>query len=188
MACAPLLSSPPYLCLSFFPPPLPPYLSLFPPPPPFSLSLLSFRRQYEQLQAVIVRVLRPAATTSGSGQQTGGGAATPTEQGDAGLETDDMSAVREVRLAYENVKVVDCLDLTPEGNAAWEAALKRYSTCCEYMYMYVHMYVIHVHACDTVLVSIINRYWPYMYLTWYLLTCTSAIANGITIIILVHVH
>ena len=56
-----------------------------------------------------------------------GGAATPTEQGDAGLETDDMSAVREVRLAYENVKVVDCLDLTPEGNAAWEAALKRYA-------------------------------------------------------------
>ena len=92
-----------------------------------SLSPLSFRRQYEQLQAVIVRVLRPAATTSGSGGQQVGGAATPTEQGDAGLETDDMSAVREVRLAYENVKVVDCLDLTPEGNAAWEAALKRYS-------------------------------------------------------------
>ena len=42
------------------------------------------------------------------------------------METDDMSAVREVRLAYENVKVVDCLDLTPEGNASWEAALKRY--------------------------------------------------------------
>ena len=29
-------------------------------------------------------------------------------------------------MAYENVKVVDCLDLTPEGSAAWEAALKRY--------------------------------------------------------------
>lgn len=84
-----------------------------------------FRRQYEQLQAVIVRVLRPAAPTSGSGQAVGG-AATPTDQGDAGMETDDMSAVREVRLAYENVKVVDCLDLTPEGNASWEAALKRY--------------------------------------------------------------
>ena len=85
----------------------------------------SFRRQYEQLQAVIVRVLRPAAPASGSGQQVGG-TAPPPEQGDAGIETDDMSAVREVRLAYENVKVVDCLDLTPEGNAAWEAALKRY--------------------------------------------------------------
>ena len=79
----------------------------------------SFRRQYEQLQAVIVRVLRPAAPSSGSGQQPFA------KQGDAGIETDDMSAVREVRLAYENVKVVDCLDLTPEGNASWEAALKR---------------------------------------------------------------
>ena len=89
--------------------------------PPFPHS---FRRQYEQLQAVIVRVLRPAAPASGSGQQVGG-AVPPTEQGDAGIETDDMSAVREVRLAYENVKVVDCLDLTPEGNASWEAVLKR---------------------------------------------------------------
>ena len=85
----------------------------------------SFRRQYEQLQAVIVRVLRPAAPSSGSGQQVGGAAPPSAEQGDAGIETDDMSAVREVRLAYENVKVVDCLDLTPEGNASWEAALKR---------------------------------------------------------------
>ena len=42
------------------------------------------------------------------------------------LESDDQSAVREVKLAYENVKVVDCLDLSPEGSAAWEAALKRY--------------------------------------------------------------
>lgn len=28
-------------------------------------------------------------------------------------------------MAYENVKFVDCLDLTPEGNACWEAAVKR---------------------------------------------------------------
>ena len=42
------------------------------------------------------------------------------------LESDDQSAVREVKLAYENVKVVDCLDLSSEGSAAWEAALKRY--------------------------------------------------------------
>ena len=49
----------------------------------------------------------------------------PTEQGGEAIETDDLSAVREVKLAYENVKVVDCLDISPEGNAAWEAALKR---------------------------------------------------------------
>ena len=45
--------------------------------------------------------------------------------GEATLETDDLASVREVRLAYENVKVVDCLDLSPEGCAAWDAALKR---------------------------------------------------------------
>ncbi len=77
-------------------------------------TLYRFRKQHEQLQAVIVRVLRPTAIQTGQGG----------EQGDA-IETDDLSAVREVRLAYENVKVVDCLDLTPEGNAAWEASLKR---------------------------------------------------------------
>ncbi len=81
-----------------------------------------FRKQHEQLQAVIVRVLRPTAV---QGQLRG---VAGTEQGVTGdqIETDDLSAVREVKLAYENVKVVDCLDLTPEGNAAWEAALKRY--------------------------------------------------------------
>ncbi|CAI8028625.1 Cytoplasmic dynein 1 heavy chain 1 [Geodia barretti] len=46
----------------------------------------------------------------------------PAQSGEGALE----SAVREVKLAYENVKVVDCLDLSPEGSAAWEAALKRY--------------------------------------------------------------
>jgi dynein heavy chain 1 len=61
--------------------------------------------------------LRPTAI---QGQPAGSGG----EAGDV-IETDDLSAVREVKLAYENVKVVDCLDLTPEGNAAWEAALKR---------------------------------------------------------------
>ena len=48
----------------------------------------------------------------------------PHQSGEGALETDDRSAVREVKLAYENVKVVDCLDLTPEGSATWEAALK----------------------------------------------------------------
>ena len=84
----------------------------------FLSHFFSFRKQHEQLQAVIVRVLRPTAVQGQPGGTAG-------EQGDT-IETDDLSAVREVKLAYENVKVVDCLDLTPEGNAAWEAALKRY--------------------------------------------------------------
>ena len=87
---------------------------LLPSPP-----CLSFRKQHEQLQAVIVRVLRPASAPLPPPTST----SDPPEG--VTMETDDLSAVREVRLAYENVKVVDCLDLTPEGNAAWEAALKR---------------------------------------------------------------
>ncbi len=74
-------------------------------------TLARFRKQHEQLQQVIMRVLRSQSS------------ATPTEG--AEVETDDLSAVREVKLAYENVKVVDCLDISPEGIAAWEAALKR---------------------------------------------------------------
>ena len=79
----------------------------------------SFRKQHEQLQQVIVRVLR-------SPTQTLGTSATHTDQGETPIETDDLSAVREVKLAYENMQVVDTLDLSPEGNAAWEASLKRW--------------------------------------------------------------
>eukprot|EP00731_Ephydatia_muelleri_P024350 Em0016g621a len=79
--------------------------------------MTDFRKQHEQLQAVILKVLRPMGSQSQSSQQS---------SGEATLETDDLASVREVRLAYENVKVVDCLDLSPEGCAAWDAALKRY--------------------------------------------------------------
>ena len=107
----------------------------------------SFRRQHEQLQAVIVRVLRPTAVS----QPQQGGALPSSDQGDTALETDDLSAVREVKLAYENVKVVDCLDLTPEGNAGWEAALKRCACVCEggwYTCVFVEGWSIIVDVCS----------------------------------------
>lgn len=66
-----------------------------------------------------MRVLRPTSAPPQQGQ--------PAPEGEGSLETDDLLAVKEVKLAYENVKVVDCLDLSPEGNAAWEAALKRFA-------------------------------------------------------------
>ena len=59
---------------------------------------------------------------------------------ESSLETDDQSAVREVKLAYENVKVVDCLDLTSEGSAAWEAALKRYAIAAIQRTQYICVY------------------------------------------------
>ena len=109
-----LLSSSSPLPFSF-----PAPLSLAPGPLPLLTlsSSPSFRKQHEQLQAVIVRVLRPTAAPQ-QGQ--------PAPEGEGSLETDDLLAVREVKLAYENVKVVDCLDLSSEGSAAWEAALKRF--------------------------------------------------------------
>lgn len=42
------------------------------------------------------------------------------------LEAADANAIEEVNLAYENVKEVDCLDISKEGTEAWEAAVKRY--------------------------------------------------------------
>lgn len=42
------------------------------------------------------------------------------------LEAADANAIEEVNLAYENVKEVECLDISKEGSEAWEAAVKRY--------------------------------------------------------------
>ncbi len=95
-----------------------------------------FRRQHEQLRTVIVRVLRPntqqqqqqhpaEVATAGDTQPVAAGEVPP--DGAAGIgETADLNAIEEVNLAYENVKVVDGLDVTKEGTDAWEAAMKRY--------------------------------------------------------------
>ena len=49
--------------------------------------------------------------------------------GGAGAGIDELYLQREIVQAFDNVKVIDCLDLTPEGMAAWDAAMKRYSVC-----------------------------------------------------------
>ena len=41
------------------------------------------------------------------------------------LDEDELLAVKEVRLAYDNMKVVDCLDISADGTAAWDAAYQR---------------------------------------------------------------
>lgn len=79
-----------------------------------------FRRHHEQLRTVIVRVLRPTRA-----------AATITEvppevKQPFSLEAADANAIEEVNLAYENVKEVECLDITKEGSEAYDAAVKRY--------------------------------------------------------------
>ncbi|KAG8248503.1 Cytoplasmic dynein 1 heavy chain 1, partial [Homalodisca vitripennis] len=78
-----------------------------------------FRHQHEQLRTVIVRVLRPTRLTADPAEE--GKAADPLS-----LEAADASAIEEVNLAYENVKEVDCLDMSREGVEAWEAGVARY--------------------------------------------------------------
>lgn len=82
-----------------------------------------FRRQHEQLRTVIVRVLRPSIRET----------AVPIEGEELeppkptfSLDAADANAIEEVNLAYENVKEVDCLDITKEGQDAWDAAVQRY--------------------------------------------------------------
>ncbi|XP_050421392.1 dynein heavy chain, cytoplasmic isoform X3 [Adelges cooleyi] len=78
-----------------------------------------FRQQHEQLQAVIMRVLRPTAQQSQIREDQ--------DQGPVSLSpAPDTSAIEEVNSAYENIKVVDCLDISREGVEAWEAAVARY--------------------------------------------------------------
>ncbi|XP_016305378.1 LOW QUALITY PROTEIN: cytoplasmic dynein 1 heavy chain 1-like [Sinocyclocheilus anshuiensis] len=85
-----------------------------------------FRRQHEQLRAVIVRVLRPQV--SAVSQHAPGNTAEPDDMKVAEVLFDaaDVNAIEEVNLAYENVKEVDGLDVSKEGVEAWEAAMKRY--------------------------------------------------------------
>ncbi|PSN49082.1 Dynein heavy chain [Blattella germanica] len=95
-----------------------------------------FRRQHEQLRTVIVRVLRPTLLVVIATRQIEQQSQQPTtpdqqETGDIkpdvlGLEAADANAIEEVNLAYENVKEVDCLDITREGLEAWDAAVRRY--------------------------------------------------------------
>ncbi|XP_077870638.1 cytoplasmic dynein 1 heavy chain 1-like [Saccoglossus kowalevskii] len=88
-----------------------------------------FRRQHEQLRAVIVRVLRPATTTSTTTPPSPGAApdeVPSTKVNELVLEAADANAIEEVNLAYENAKEVDGLDVSKEGTESWEAATKRY--------------------------------------------------------------
>ncbi|XP_044746185.1 dynein heavy chain, cytoplasmic isoform X2 [Coccinella septempunctata] len=80
-----------------------------------------FRRQHEQLRTVIVRVLRPNIhKMSGETEDVDSNKAA------FSLDAADANAIEEVNLAYENVKEVDCLDISKEGQDAWDAAVQRY--------------------------------------------------------------
>ncbi|CAB0033630.1 unnamed protein product [Trichogramma brassicae] len=79
-----------------------------------------FRRQHEQLRTVIVRVLRPTRRNSPINEKNSN------DKVEFAFDAADADAISEVNLAYENVKEVDCLDITKEGLESWEAAVDRY--------------------------------------------------------------
>lgn len=82
-----------------------------------------FRRHHEQLRTVMLRVLRPRANVQSGDNGTTG---ETTQPHSLPMDAADANAIAEVNLAYENVKEVDCLDISREGCDAWEAAVRRY--------------------------------------------------------------
>lgn len=112
-----------------------------------------FRRQHEQLRAVIVRVLQPPAVSQATPSSPGGPPKNVEDEEakpEALLDPADANAIQEVNLAYENVKEVDGLDVSKEGSEAWEAAIKRlvnfvfkmnwYSACTVYLVIFLEEY------------------------------------------------
>ncbi|XP_026741142.1 dynein heavy chain, cytoplasmic isoform X1 [Trichoplusia ni] len=81
-----------------------------------------FRRHHEQLRTVMLRVLRPRANVAAEA----GAGGEPAQPLSLPMDAADANAIAEVNLAYENVKEVDCLDISREGCDAWEAAVRRY--------------------------------------------------------------
>jgi dynein heavy chain 1 len=98
-----------------------------------------FRKQHEQLRSVIDRVLlQPVPTplqtqTSLNDEQdkennqlsTNGQTNENRSAITAANVLNDVNAIDEVNLAYESVKEIDALDVSKEGQDAWELAMKR---------------------------------------------------------------
>ena len=81
----------------------------------------NFRDNHEQLQRTIVNVLGPKATVNGIAEGTDSNAIALVE------EMGDVDAVEEVRQAWEALRDVDLLDVTPEGTQKWAHAENIYN-------------------------------------------------------------
>lgn len=81
----------------------------------------TFRDNHEQLQRTIVNVLGPKSTANGASEEaTSNGVALVEEMG-------DVDAVEEVQQAWEALKHVDLLDVSPEGTQRWVKAENTYN-------------------------------------------------------------
>ncbi|KAJ4294876.1 dynein heavy chain [Collariella sp. IMI 366227] len=81
----------------------------------------NFRDNHEQLQRTIVNVLGPSATVNGITDGSNANGTVVVE------EIGDVDAVEEVRQAWEGLKDVDLLDVTPEGTQKWARAENIYN-------------------------------------------------------------
>ncbi|KAK4192422.1 putative dynein heavy chain [Podospora australis] len=80
----------------------------------------TFRDNHEQLQRTIINVLGPKTDVNGLSDGPSNGVAVVEEIG-------NVDAVEEVRQAWEGLKDVDLLDVTPEGTAKWARAENTYN-------------------------------------------------------------
>ncbi|KAI9105868.1 dynein heavy chain [Phlyctochytrium arcticum] len=80
--------------------------------------LRSFRRQHEQLQDTIVRVNR----SERAGHNT-----VAKDLPSASLSLSGSTALDDIKAAYNSIKMVDVLDVTPEGTEIWIAAENAYN-------------------------------------------------------------
>lgn len=69
-------------------------------------SIQKFRNQHDQLSSVIQRVVRVT---------------------EVGTPSDGIDPLKEIAIAYESVKEVECLDLSPEGEQVWAQANRFYN-------------------------------------------------------------
>ncbi|KAK4683210.1 dynein heavy chain [Podospora pseudoanserina] len=79
----------------------------------------TFRANHEQLQRTIVNVLGPKTDVNGVSEGANGTVVVE--------EIGDVDAVEEVKQAWEGLKDVDLLDVTPEGTAKWARAENTYN-------------------------------------------------------------
>jgi dynein heavy chain 1 len=85
----------------------------------------AFRKQHEQLHQTIVRVMTsPRAKKS---TVVVDGQVKSVLEEEESVSISDINAVEEVKLAYESVKNIDVLDVSPEGTEIWVQAEGAYN-------------------------------------------------------------
>ncbi|GAM24388.1 hypothetical protein SAMD00019534_075630 [Acytostelium subglobosum LB1] len=85
------------------------------------LKIRKFRRQHDELKNVISTVLP---------QQSGGSAGAGDKQG-------EINAIKEINEAYDEIKDIDVLLLTQEGEDLWANAMKRYNNRIDRVESYI---------------------------------------------------